>query len=60
MVIWTSCADVLPVNGLTVMTKIDDHKGLRNEQPLKREGNLWFMPDGSIYVYFTPTHWRPL
>lgn len=20
--------------------------------------NLWFLPDGSMYVYYTPTHWR--
>ncbi len=60
MIVWTSCDEVLPVDGLTVMTKIDDRKGWRNEQPLKRQGNLWFLPDGSMYVYFTPTHWRPL
>ena len=45
-------------NGRVVETKIDDAKGLRNEQPLKRQGNLWFFPDGSMYVYYTPTHWR--
>lgn len=28
-------------------------------QPLKRDGNLWFVPDGSMYVYFTPKMWRP-
>lgn len=43
-----------------VMTKIDDAKGLRNEQPLTRRGRLWFFPDGSMYVYYTPTHWMPL
>lgn len=40
------------------MTKVDDEKGVRNEQELKRQGNLWFVPDGSMYVYYTPTHWR--
>lgn len=30
------------------------------EQPLKRSGNLWFVPDGSMYVYFTPVAWRHL
>lgn len=20
--------------------------------------NLWWLPDRSMYVYFTPTHWR--
>jgi len=45
-------ADVL------VMTKIDDGKGVRNEQTMRRQGNLWFA--GSMYVYYTPTHWREL
>lgn len=41
-----------------VNTKIDDEHGERNVQQLKRRGNLWFVPDGSVYVYYTPTHWR--
>lgn len=45
---------------VVVMTKIDDACGTRNEQPLKRRGNLWFFPDDSMYVYYTPTHWKPL
>lgn len=48
--------------GVVVMTKIDDHLGSRNEQKLKRSGRLWFVPDGSSYVYYTPTHfweWLP-
>lgn len=45
-------------NGVTVDTKIDDERGLRNEQPLRRDGNLWWIPDGSMYVYYTPTHFR--
>ncbi len=47
-------------NGIVLMTKIDDENGIRNEQELKRSGNLWFVPDGSMYVYYTPTHWRYL
>ena len=44
-----------------VLTKIRDARGLeRNEQSLKRRGRLWFVPDGSMYVYYTPTHWKPL
>lgn len=27
-------------------------------QDLKRIGNLWWFPDGSMYVYYTPTMWR--
>jgi hypothetical protein len=32
----------------------------RNEQSLVRKGRLWFFTDMSMYVYYTPTHWRPL
>lgn len=44
--------------GVVVDTKIDDAHGERNLAKLKRQGNLWFMPDGSMYVYYQPTHWR--
>lgn len=43
--------------GKPVMTKIDDQNGPRNEQVLVRKGRLWFYPDMSMYVYYTPTHW---
>jgi len=43
---------------VVVLTKIDDDKGVRKEQELKREGRYWLSPDGSIYMYYTPTHWR--
>lgn len=43
-----------------VLTKIDDERGARNEQPMKRQGRLWWFADGSMYVYYTPTHWAPL
>lgn len=46
--------------GVTLMTKIDDANGERNIAPLRRSGRLWFYPDGSMYVYYTPTHWREL
>lgn len=53
------CKQQLPPEGQIVFTVIDDGKGRRNEQLLKRGGSLWFVPDGSMYVYYTPTHWRP-
>lgn len=43
--------------GVPVLTKIDDGAGARNEQVLKRRGRLWWLEDGSMYVYYTPTHW---
>jgi hypothetical protein len=55
---WIPAAERLPPEGAVVATKIDDGTGVRNEQPLKRVGRLWFFPDGSMYVYYTPTHWR--
>lgn len=57
---WISCKASLPDDGIVVDTKIDDEKGARNEAPLKRQGNLWFFADGSMYVYYTPTHWKEL
>jgi len=57
---YVSCRETLPSENEVVMTKIDDHNGVRNERPLKRRGDLWFFPDGSMYVYYTPTHWRRL
>ena len=42
-----------------VLTKIDDAAGERNVQSLRRRGRLWFVPDGSMYVYYAPTHWKP-
>lgn len=57
---WVSIKTSLPVDGVVVETKIDpgDGSGIRNQQQLKRQGRLWFFPDGSMYVYYTPTHWR--
>lgn len=44
-------------NDVGVLTKIDDEKGVRNVQMLRKIGNLWYFDDGSMYVYYTPTHW---
>ena len=61
---WTPCAERLPPRGVVVMTRIDDVYGVRNVQPLKLDdvpgSNLWFFADGSVYVYYCPTHWRPI
>lgn len=57
---WISRFTAIPADGVVVETKVHDRKGVRNVQALKRVGNLWFVPDGSIYVYYCPTHWRPL
>lgn len=57
---WISLSSSLPPEGKVVQTKIDDTAGCRNEANLIRKGNLWFFSDMSMYVYYTPTHWRNL
>lgn len=57
---WLKTSDQLPEEGVIVHTKIDDGLGCRNDQTLKRIGRLWFYPDGSMYVYYLPTHWASL
>ncbi len=57
---WIKTACKLPTENKVVETKIDDGKGCRNMQKLMRIKNLWFFPDGSMYVYYTPTHWREI
>lgn len=56
---WVRIADELPPRGWVVNTKVDDENGCRNEQPLKlMSGRLWWLSDGSMYVYYSPTHWE--
>lgn len=57
---WVNVNDKLPPDDFTVDTIIFDREGDRNHQKLKRRDNLWFFPDGSMYVYYTPTHWREI
>jgi hypothetical protein len=47
-------------DGVEVETMISDTNGQRNVAPLIRQGRLWFIPDKSMYVYYTPTHWREI
>ena len=46
--------------GKVILTKIDDGRGIRNVQSLRRKGRLWFFPDMGMYVYYQPTHWAEL
>jgi len=59
MTMWISVVDALPERGVLVRTRIKDENGIRNEQLLKRESNLWLFADSSMYVYYTPTEWQP-
>lgn len=58
LISWWKTSELLPPQGEVVFTKIADEQGERNEQLLKLSGRLWFVPDGSMYVYYKPTHWR--
>ena len=50
--------------GVEVETKIEDARGEGNVQSLTaiqrtpESRVMWFFPDMSMYVYYTPTHWR--
>ena len=57
---WISTKELLPPEKQVVYTKIDDEKGIRNEQRLIYYHNLWFLADISMYVYYTPTHWKKI
>lgn len=53
---WNHTSSQLPEEGRVVLTISES--GM--EQALKRQGNLWYLPDGSMYVYYTPIKWRYL
>lgn len=55
---WYKISDILPEDGEIVETKIDDERGCRNVQQLKFQHNRWFTKDGSMWVYYKPTHWK--
>ena len=44
--------------GVSILTKVDDDEGVRNVQILIRKGDLFYLPDMSMYVYYSPTHWK--
>lgn len=54
---WIKITDEHPPVKRVLKTKIDDKDGIRNEQELIFDNGLWWMPDRSMYVYYTPTHW---
>lgn len=57
---WLPITADSPPEGVLVDTRIDDEKGVRNEQRLLRYKRLWFFADSPMYVDYTPTHWRPI
>ncbi len=55
---WQSIEIETSPEGVEVETMIADEHGVRNEQSLVRNGNLWFYPNEKMYVYWAPTHWK--
>lgn len=51
---WTPISDGRPPEGVLVdvITETGD------ERQLIYASNLWWVPDRSMYVYFTPVFWR--
>jgi len=58
--VWKVVEERPPPDGVLVDTVILDASGERNRANLRRHGRLWWLEDGSMYVYYTPTHWRDL
>lgn len=54
---WKLISEEQPPSGKVLKTKVDDGNSVRNEQELVLDGKLWWFPDKSMYVYYTPTHW---
>lgn len=52
---WKSIKETKPPLNQSIKTIIIDEKGVRNEQFMKFDGNLWWA--GDMYVYYRPTHW---
>jgi hypothetical protein len=51
---WIAPDRELPPNDVVVWTM--DSGG--HVQQLKRQNRLWFIPDGSMYVYYEPKFWK--
>lgn len=51
---WVPVQRMLPKEGEAVLTLSEG----RSEQILIRKGKLWYHEDMSMYVYYTPTHWK--
>lgn len=53
---WHMIEHSLPDEGIEV--EVISPGGI--ETTLKRNGRLWFDPDGSMYMYWTPMFWREI
>ena len=56
---WKDVRISLPENNTIVETKIHvQGEKVRNQQNLLYRNGRWWTPDGEMYVYYTPSHWR--
>jgi len=63
---WKSIKNHKPPQNKVINTCIleekENHKvsqeHTRNECNLILDGNLWWLSDRSMYVYYNPTHWK--
>ena len=55
---WVPTSSRFPAEGTMVETKIDKGGVVRNVARLRYHSNLWWT--GDMYVYYRPTHWRPV
>jgi hypothetical protein len=51
---WNRTDLSVPEEGVVVNTLTRNGE----ESTLMRQGALWFIPDGSMYVYYTPMFWK--
>lgn len=51
---WTHCSYRMPPEGEVV--QVMNNGGAE----LVYESGLWWFPDRSMYVYYTPEYWRPV
>ena len=51
---WHRTTDLLPPEDVVVETMSSGGQ----HSLLVRSGNLWFFPDRSMYVYYTPVAWK--
>lgn len=55
---WNITKYTVPTSPVPINTMISDENGIRNQQKLIYDKGLWWTTDKSMYVYYTPTHWK--
>lgn len=55
---WISVNDSLPPQKTVVKTIIFQKEKGRMEQNLMLIGRKWFLPGSTVYINYSPTHWK--